>query len=93
MPQPADFGGFCYTLASNLLAYCAVMAAICQRSPPPLPELPTLGNRLATELQQNPPDLNLSFKMADFYMKKGLANISLGLNYCSMGSSITPMIS
>jgi hypothetical protein len=25
MPQPADFGGFYYDLASNLLAYRAVM--------------------------------------------------------------------
>jgi hypothetical protein len=33
MPQLADFGGFYYDPASNLLAYHGVTAAICQQSP------------------------------------------------------------
>jgi hypothetical protein len=53
---PKDFaryataGGFYYDRASNLLAYRAVTAAICQRSPIPLRELPTLANRLEADL-------------------------------------------
>jgi hypothetical protein len=31
--------------------------------------------------------MDRSFKTADFLTKKRIANISLGLNYCSMGSS------
>jgi hypothetical protein len=46
MPQTADFGKFYYDPASNLLAYHPVMAAICQRSPQPLREVPTLANGL-----------------------------------------------
>jgi hypothetical protein len=44
MPQQADFGGFYYDWDSNLLAYRAVTAVICQRLPQPLCELPTLTN-------------------------------------------------
>jgi hypothetical protein len=61
MPQPADFNGFYYNPASNLLAYCNVMALICKQSPLPLHELPTIANRLEAELKQNPPDLNTLF--------------------------------
>jgi hypothetical protein len=49
MPQPANFGGFNFNPASNLLAYRAVTAAICQRSPQPLRELPILANGLDAE--------------------------------------------
>jgi hypothetical protein len=61
MPQLADFGGFYYDLALNLLAYQAVTAMICQRSSQPLYEVPTLTNGLDAESQQNPPDLNTLF--------------------------------
>jgi hypothetical protein len=54
MPQPADFGGFYYDPASNLLAYRAVMATICQLSPQPLHEVPTLVNGLDANSWQNP---------------------------------------
>jgi hypothetical protein len=43
-------GRFYYELDCNLLAYRTVTAAICQRSPLPLHELPTLANRLEAEL-------------------------------------------
>jgi hypothetical protein len=46
MRQQADFGRFYYDPASNLLAYCAVKAVICQRLPQPLCEVPTLANGL-----------------------------------------------
>jgi hypothetical protein len=46
MPQLADFSGFYYNPASNLLAYHAVKAEICQQSHQPLPEVPTLVNGL-----------------------------------------------
>jgi hypothetical protein len=46
MPQPAVFGGFYFDTASNLLAYRAVTAAICQWSPQPLRKLPTLAHGL-----------------------------------------------
>jgi hypothetical protein len=59
MPQPADFGIFYDEPASNLLAYRAVMVAICQRSPQPLGKVPTLANRFDAE--QNPPDLENLF--------------------------------
>jgi hypothetical protein len=49
MPQPAEFDGFYYDPASNLLAYHAVTAVICQRSPPPLREVPTLANGIDAE--------------------------------------------
>jgi hypothetical protein len=49
MPQRADFGGFYYDRSSDLLAYHAVTAAICQRSPQTLRELPTLANGLDAE--------------------------------------------
>jgi hypothetical protein len=56
MPKLADFGGFYYNPASNLLAYHTATAAICQRSPQQLCEVPTLANGLDAESQQNPPD-------------------------------------
>jgi hypothetical protein len=40
MPQPADFGGFYFDPATDLLAYPAVTAVICPRSSQPLHELP-----------------------------------------------------
>jgi hypothetical protein len=46
MPQPADFGGFYYYQSTNILAYSAVTAAICQLLPQTLREMPTLANRL-----------------------------------------------
>jgi hypothetical protein len=49
MPQPADFGGFYYDPASNLLAYRIVTAAMCQWSPQPLRKFPTLANGLDAE--------------------------------------------
>jgi hypothetical protein len=61
MPQPADFGRFYYDPASNLLAYCAVTAGICQRLPQPLRKVPTLANGLDAELLQNLPDLENLF--------------------------------
>jgi hypothetical protein len=61
MSQPADFGGFYYDSASYLLAYCAVMATICQWSPHPLHKVPTLINGLDAESKQNPPDLEKMF--------------------------------
>jgi hypothetical protein len=61
MPQPADFGGFYFDPASNLLAYRDVMATICQWSPQPLRELPTLANGLNAEPKQNLPDLKTLF--------------------------------
>jgi hypothetical protein len=61
MPQLADFDGFYYDRSSNLLAYRAVTAAICQRSPQTLRELPTLANRLEDALEQNPLDLKTLF--------------------------------
>jgi hypothetical protein len=45
----ADFGGFYYDLASNLLAYRNVTAVICQWSPQPLRKLPALANGLDAE--------------------------------------------
>jgi hypothetical protein len=48
MPQLADFGGFYYDPASNILAYCAVMA-ICHRSPQTLCKVPTLANGFDAE--------------------------------------------
>jgi hypothetical protein len=51
MPQPAYFGGFYYDRASYLVAYRAVMAAICQRSPLPLREFQMLAKRLEAKLQ------------------------------------------
>jgi hypothetical protein len=59
--QYATAGRFYYDRASNLLAYHAVMAAICQRLPIPLCELLTLANRLEAELKQNLPDLKTLF--------------------------------
>jgi hypothetical protein len=50
MQQPADFGGFFY-----------VPAAICQRSPKPLCEVPRIANGLDAELYQNPPDSKTLF--------------------------------
>jgi hypothetical protein len=50
MPQSADFGGFYYDRSSNLFAYRAVTATICQRWPQRLHELPTLANRLEADL-------------------------------------------
>jgi hypothetical protein len=84
LPQPADFGGFYCDPASNLLAYCEMMAAICQRSPQPLRKVPTLANGLDAESEQNP-DLD-----ALLNEPKGLTTISVGLNYCSMGLSQPP---
>jgi hypothetical protein len=46
MPQPANFGDFYYNPTSNVLAYRAVMAAICQQTPQPFREVPTLANGL-----------------------------------------------
>jgi hypothetical protein len=43
MPQQADLGGFHYDPASNLFAYCAVTAAICQWLPQPLREMQHLS--------------------------------------------------
>jgi hypothetical protein len=45
----ATVGRFYYDWASYLLAYRAVTPAICQRSPQPLRELPTLANGLDAE--------------------------------------------
>jgi hypothetical protein len=42
MPQMVDFDGFYFNLASNLLAYRAVMAEICQQLHQPLCEVPTI---------------------------------------------------
>jgi hypothetical protein len=61
MAQPADFCGFYDDLASNLLANHAVTSAICQKSPRPLRELPTLANGLDAELSRNPLDLENRF--------------------------------
>jgi hypothetical protein len=46
MPKPANFNGFYYNLASNLLAYCTATALICKQWPLSLHKLPTLANRL-----------------------------------------------
>jgi hypothetical protein len=48
-PSGGGLGGFYYGLASNLLAYRAVTAKICQRSPEPLHEVLTLPNGLDAE--------------------------------------------
>jgi hypothetical protein len=55
-------------------------------------------SQLDSELQQNPPgsenpdftSMEHSFKMADFLTEKRFTNLSLGLNYCSMGLSRPP---
>jgi hypothetical protein len=96
IPLPADFGGFYYDPASNLLANRTVIAAIYQRSLQPLREEPTLANRLDAKSQQNPTDLEnlflhrqmLSLRWGIFLAEKGLATFSLGLIYHS-GASTT----
>jgi hypothetical protein len=90
MSQPADFGRF-----------FSVLSGICQRSPKPLHKVPRIANGLDAQSWQNPldPKTCLTSMGALLYgpvalkrlifkqTKKGFANISLGLNYCSMGSS------
>jgi hypothetical protein len=61
MPQLADFGEFYYDPASNLLAYRAVTAALCQQSPQSLRKLPALANGIDVESKQNLPDLKTLF--------------------------------
>jgi hypothetical protein len=83
MPQLADFGRFYHNLASNMLAYHAATAAICQQFPQPLLEVPTLASELDAESWQNPPDLenlflhrwmryftDCSFEGGDFLVEK-----------------------
>jgi hypothetical protein len=56
MPQRADFGGFYYDLASNLLAYHAVTATM-----PTIAQSTNTPNGLDAESWQNPPDLDNLF--------------------------------
>jgi hypothetical protein len=61
MPQLEKFWWIYYDPASNLLAYRDVMAAICQRSPQPLREVPTLANGLDAKSEQTPQDMENLF--------------------------------
>jgi hypothetical protein len=96
MPQTANLADYTtYDPASNLLAYLAVKAAICQRWPQPLHELPT---RIAKSAGSGEPSLHRwmrycidrtgNFETAIFLRgKKGVATFSLGLIYHSMALS------
>jgi hypothetical protein len=87
MPQPADFGA----------GFLSVPAAICQQFS--LGEVPRIANGLHAEIRRiRRPCFNIvgcatgtlwtvALKRPIFKRKKGFTNISLGLNYCSMGSS------
>jgi hypothetical protein len=84
------------------LVYRAVTAAICQRSPQPLCELPLSANyhpssgkirriwRTSFCIDGSVTLLTGALRRPIFKQKKGSAIISLGLNYCSMGSSQSP---
>jgi hypothetical protein len=66
------------------LAYRSVTAAICQRSPKPLNELPQFYIVRCGTLW------TVALRRPIFKQNKGSATISLGLNYSSRGSSQSP---
>jgi hypothetical protein len=85
----------------NLLTYRAVTTPICQRSPQPLCEVPTLINgldwRVIAKSARSEDNvftsmnallyMNHSIETGDYQMEKRCTIICLGLNYCFMGSS------